>query len=241
MNGWMNEWRTLTFSICLLVCSSSGISFIFFCFCLCFSYKTVFVFPDWLLIVFVIGYCLDTANEIYHNGCSRYFFNWYNYVFVAMITSFIHYYTIFTISRQLLIARYSSWDAAKSKYNVAELPQLGSFKALQYSYAFYSAGTLLAFIYLISTVHLHPRLGPLLMALLKMLQEVAHFFYFFMFFFLAFVVCLKKLFLQYDQSYTRFFLAAANDTTWQPQKLARYVVPHLQIKSHFWYEQQFLT
>ena len=179
----------------------------------------VIFLSDYLVCAYNIGYFLDTANEIYHNGFKRYFSNWYNYVLVAMVTSWAMYYTTWATGRAVLIDKYRGFEAARQ--NVAEVSELISFKVVLYSFGFNNLGVLLAFLYLLSVVHLHPTLGPLLMALKKMLQDVANFFIFFLIFFVAFVVCLKKLYLQYDQSYTKFFLGAVNDTTWQPQKMAR--------------------
>ena len=136
-----------------------------------------------------------------------------------MVTSFIIYYAVWTTGRTILIRKYRSWEQARR--NIDVVAETVAFKAILFSYGFYCVGTLLAFLYLLSIVHLHPTLGPLLMALKTMLKDLANFLLFFITLFVAFVVCLKKLYLLYNQSYEKFFLLATNQTTWQRQSLDR--------------------
>ena len=136
-----------------------------------------------------------------------------------MVTSFIIYYAVWTTGRTILIKKYRNWEQARRNINV--VAETVAFKAILFSYGFYCVGTLLAFLYLLSIVHLHPTLGPLLMAFKRMLKDVANFFLFFVILSVAFIVCLKKLFLLHNQSYQKFFFLGLNQTTtWQPQKLA---------------------
>ena len=136
-----------------------------------------------------------------------------------MVTSFIIYYAVWTTGRTILIKKYRNWEQARR--NIDVVAETVAFKAILFSYGFYCVGTLLAFLYLLSIVHLHPTLGPLLMALKTMLKDLANFLLFFITLFVAFVVCLKKLYLLYNQSYEKFFLLATNQTTWQRQSLDR--------------------
>lgn len=156
-------------------------------------------------------------SEIYHCGFKRYFWNWYSYVLVAMVASFIINYLLWWTGRRVLIKKFRTWERARK--NIDEISDMLSFKLILYSYGFYCMGTLLSFLYLLRIVDLHPTLGPLLMALKKMLKELTNFFLFFIILFVAFVVCLKKLYLLYNQSYEKFFLLGQNESNWQSQKL----------------------
>lgn len=167
------------------------------------NYNSVFLYLDWLVIAFLIGYCLDIGKEIYRTGRRQYFSNWYNYILVAMVAVFILHHLIWLIGYVSLTMATDSWSIAIR--NVVRLEGTTPYEMVLVSYSVYTLGILLSFIYLLSMFHLHPTLGPLLMTLLKMMQDVANFFLFFLFLFIAFVVCLKKLYLQYVQSSTRFF------------------------------------
>ena len=163
------------------------------------------------MILYLIGYCLDIAKEIYRTGRRQYFSNWYNYILVAMVAAFILHYFIWLIGYVSLTVKTDSWSVAI--WNLVKLEGTAAYEMVLVSFSFYTLGVLLSFIYLLSMFHLHPTLGPLLMTLLKMMQDVANFFLFFLFLFIAFVVCLKKLYLQYKQSGTRFFPDFASNAT----------------------------
>lgn len=149
---------------------------------------------DWLVLLFVIGYCLDIGKEVYRIGRRRYFSSWYHCTIVAMTTSFTLYYVLWVAAYYGLLG---SCPGTPCKNPSKAKPYM---QAIQVSYFFYSLGVLLSFLYLLSVFHFSSTLGPLLMALLRMLKNVTQFFLFFVLLYFAFVFCLSKLFWQYFQA-----------------------------------------
>ena len=169
------------------------------------------ILSDWLVVIYLVGYCLDIGKEIYRTGRTRYFSNWYNYILVAMVASFILHHLIWFVGYVSIAVTSDSWSSAIR--NVVKLEGTAPYETVLVSYSFYTLGLLLAFTYLLSMFHFHPTLGPLLMTLLKMMHDVANFFLFFLFLFMAFVVCLKKLYLMYKHSSAKFFPGFATNAT----------------------------
>ena len=166
--------------------------------------------------MYVIGYCLDIGIELYYTGRSQYFSNWHRYVFVSMVAAFVMYYLTW-------LAGYIGLQYCTNPTCTAPFQRVYFYDVVLTSYSFYTIGILLSFVYLLSSIQFNRTLGPLLMTLLHMLQDVKNFFLFFLVLFAAFVVSLKKLYLQYVQSSARFFQGHDNSTR-HHHKMSGYVI-----------------
>lgn len=170
---------------------------------------------DWLVLFFVIGLLVEVIKDVYQQGKDRFCSDHWNYLAVALVTSFAIHYSVWWAGRALLAEKVDTmeWEThTRDGYGV-----------ILASYCFFAVGILLSFTRNLSFIQANSITGPLLHAFTQMLVDVARFFLYFVFVFLAFAVSFTKLYLQYDKARRHFHvnIASPNQTT-DPLNLERF-------------------
>lgn len=170
---------------------------------------------DWLVLLFVIGLLVEIAKDIYQQGKDRFCSDHWNYLSVALVTSFAIHYAVWWSGRALLVEKVDSltWKTHTK----------GGYSVILASYCFFAVAILLSFTRNLSFIQASSITGPLLHAFTQMLVDVARFFLYFVFVFLAFAVSFTKLYLQFDKARRHFHVDAetTNQTT-DPLRLERF-------------------
>lgn len=167
-----------------------------------------------MVLLFVIGLLVEVAKDIYQQGKDRFCSDHWNYLSVALVTSFAIHYAVWWSGRALLVEKVDSltWKTHTK----------GGYSVILASYCFFAVAILLSFTRNLSFIQASSITGPLLHAFTQMLVDVARFFLYFVFVFLAFAVSFTKLYLQFDKARRHFHVDAetTNQTT-DPLRLER--------------------